>query len=416
MEQMPDKSTKADEELFTLALGLTPPWAVTKIAFEGSPGELHLYLDFVKGSVFPCPVCSRLCHVYDSDEATWRHLNFFQYKCYLHARKPRVECPDHKVLTVGVPWSRPDSGFSLLFEALAMMLVRQMPVAAAGRIVGEHDTRLWRIINYYVAKSRAREDFSNVSRVGTDETASRRGHKYVSLFADVEKSKVIFATEGKDSATVKAFRDDFKAHQGKPENVTEFVIDMSPAFIAGVTEHFSGAAITFDRFHVIKLANEALDEVRRQEQTGRPELKHSRYVWLKNQANHTVGQAAIFTELSQTKLKTARGYRIKLALQEFYQQPVELAEPYLKKWYYWATHSRLQPFIELANTIKTHWDGVLRYATSKLTTGVLEGINSLVQAAKARARGYRNSRNFISMIYLIAGKLDFSWLLTPTHS
>jgi len=273
---------------------------------------------------------------------------------------------------------------------------------------------LWRIINYYVAKSRAKEDFSAVSRVGTDETARRRGHNYVSLFADMDRAKVLFATEGKGSATIKAFRNDFEAHQGKPENVAEFVIDMSPAFISGVTEQFSGASITYDRFHVIKLANEALDEVRRQEQIKRPELKHSRYVWLKNQANHTVGQAALFAELSQTNLKTARGYRIKLALQEFYHQPVELAGPYLKKWYYWATHCRLQPFIELANTIKTHWDGVLRYATSKLTTGVLEGINSLVQAAKARARGYRNSNNFISMIYLIAGKLDFSWL-TPTH-
>jgi transposase len=323
---------------------------------------------------------------------------------------PRVQCDDCGILTVKVPWARPGSGFTLLFEALAMMMMKAMPVRVTARIVGEHDTRLWRVLAHYVLQARAKLDLSSLQAVGLDETASRRGHNYVSLFADLDQHQVIFATEGKDAGTIEAFKADLILHGGDPKAVEEFCCDMSPAYISGITEHFPHAELTFDKYHVLKIINEAVDEVRRQEQRERPELSGSRYAWLTNPENQTRAQAARIRELlvSQRNLKTARAYHIRLNFQEFWEQTSGQAEAFLKGWYFWATHSRLEPIIEAAATIKRHWHGVLRWFKSRINNGVLEGINSLVQAAKARARGYRTTRNLIMMIYLIAGKLEFN--------
>ena len=307
-----------------------------------------------------------------------------------------------------MPWARPDTGFTLLFEAFVMQLAKVMTVTAAGRIVGEHDTRLWRIINYYVDLARSQADHSGVSQVGIDETSARRGHSYVSLFVDMKERKVLFVTPGKDSATVAAFAEDLKAHQGNPASITEASIDMSPAFIKGVTTQLPNASITFDKFHVVGLINDAVDEVRRLERKDHPELTGSRYIWLKNQDNLTEAQKnqLVTFNLPRSHLKTAKAYQIRLAFQDLYNQPAEDAKAYLNKWFYWATHSRIPAIIDAARSVRRHQDGILRWFTSNLNNGILEGINSLVQAAKAKARGYRSTRNLSSIIYLIAGKLD----------
>ena len=182
------------EQLFTMALGLEKPWYVSRIEFDPSEQRIDLYLDFKRGSKFCCPGCGKETPVYDSEEHTWRHLNFFQYKAYLHARQPRTNCPDCGVLTVQVPWARPKSDFTLLFEALILTLARQMPVLAIAKLVGEHDTRLWRVLRAYVDKARAEADFSGVTDIGVDETSCRKGHHYISLFVDVKQSRVLFAT------------------------------------------------------------------------------------------------------------------------------------------------------------------------------------------------------------------------------
>ena len=185
---------------------------------------------------------------------------------------------------------------------------------------------------------------------------------------------------------------------------------MAPAFITGTEKNFPHAQITFDKFHVLKILNEAVDEVRRQEQRLVPELKKTRYIWLKNPRNLKPYQSTILEELNVKKLnlKTVRAYHIRLNFQELWNQTSRDAETFLKKWYFWATHSHLEPIKEAAYTIKRHWDGVLRWFKSKINNGILEGINSLVQAAKAKARGYRTTKNLITMIYLIAGKLNFN--------
>jgi len=396
-----------DTDLMQLALGLTPPWLVTSSTFSVEEKRLDIRIDFPTGSAFACPVCGASgCKGYDTDDFSWRHLNFFQHEAYLHARVPRVQCPTCGVKRVNVPWARPGSGFTLLFEALIMTLVKFMPVQSAAQIVGEHDTRLWRVLHHYVDDARERADYSDVAKLALDETAARRGHNYVTLFVDLFMRRVLFVTPGKDAATVEAFAKDLLAHGGKPETITEVCQDMSPAFAAGVGAHLPNASITYDKFHVIKLINEAVDKVRRAEQKDRPELKKTRYLWLKNHDNLKKEQQEKLSGLSSLKLKTARAMHIRMSFQDFYDHPPEAAEIYLKKWYFWATHSRLQPIIDVARTIKRHWDGILRWFQSGIANGLIEGINSLVQAAKAKARGYRSTRNLAAIIYLVAGKLE----------
>ena len=399
-----------DTELFQLALGLTSPWHVVSCEFDLDKRRLDVEIDFPRGSVFACPSCGREgCSAYDTERYEWRHLNFFQHEAYLAARVPRVNCGDCGIKTMEVPWARSGSGFTLLFEALIMMMAKAMPVKSIADIVKEHDTRLWRVLNHYVHESRQGADFSAVTEIGVDETSSKRGHNYVSLFVDMKSSQVLFATEGKDASTLERFKTDLEAHHGDPSNIREVCCDMSPAFISGVEKHFPEAHLTFDKFHVLKILNEAVDEVRRQEQQSRPELKRTRYIWLKNPENLKENQATTLETLQVKKLnlKTARAYHIRLNFQEFWNQPLQEAETFLKRWYFWATHSRLEPIKEAAYTMKRHWDGILRWFTSRINNGILEGINSLIQAAKAKARGYRTMKNLITMIYLIGGKLEF---------
>jgi transposase len=409
------------KDLFRVALGLGEPWQVVKIEFSPEGNQLDLWLDFPRGGTFACPVCGRVdCGVYDTAERKWRHLNFFQYKTLLHARQPRIECPDHGVKTVEVPWARRGVGFTVLMEAFILALVQNgMTPNQVGRMIGEYDTRVWRVLQHYVEQARDEADFSEVTAIGVDETSRKRGHNYISVFMDLDESRVLFVTEGRDAATVEAFREDLEAHGGQAEQIAEACLDMSPSYISGLESQFPTTELTFDQFHLMKIVNEAVDEVRRAERADRPELKGTRYVWLKNQRNHTAKQSELFAALRNGSLKTARACHIKTVFQDIFGcQSVEEAEPMLKAWYFWATHSRLEPMIAAAKTIKRHWNGVLRWFTSRITNGMLEGINSLIQAAKARARGFRSVDYLITMIYLLVGKLDFQLpaVIPVTHT
>jgi transposase len=411
----------SEERLFALALGLSAPWRVERTEFDPDAGRLDLYLDFERGARFPCPQpgCSqKSCRVHDTEDKTWRHLDFFQHKAFLHARTPRSDCPEHGVHLVAVPWARPGSGFTLLFEALLITFAKAMPVKAIAKHVREQDTRIWRVLQAFVGRERAKLNYSGVRRVGMDETAAARGQDYVSIFMDLDADKrVLFATPGRDGATVAAFAADLVEHGGDPLAVTDTSSDMSASFIAGIRENLPNATMTFDRYHIASHLGTAVDQVRRAEARIAPELHKTRWIWLKNRANLDAGQQRLLNWLTRpsSQLKTARAHRWREDFQAFYAQDPSDAEDYLRRWCNGAMRSRLQPLKDFVALVRTHWTGILAWHRSHVTNGLLEGTNSLVQAAKARARGYRNKDYMITIIYLIGAKLPVP-SLRVTHA
>jgi transposase len=355
--------------VFATALGVTPPWEVTETTLSVAEKRFDIRVDFARGGKFTCPGCGQPISASDTSEQTWRQLNFFQYAAYVTARVPRLDCRNCGVKQVEAPWARPGSGFTLLFEALVMALARQMPVNAVAELVNEPDRRLWRVVHHYLAEARARQDYAPVRRLGIDETASRRGHNYISVFVDLEAKRVLFGTPGKDGATVGAFAEDLRAQGGAGERIEQVACDLSPAFIKGVGEQWPQAEMTFDRFHLQKLVNEAVDEVRREEARSVEGLKRTRYCWLKNPEKLPPEEQARIGELRRRNLKTSRAYQLKLTFEELFDEPDrDSGESFLRRWHFWARQSRLEPMIKAAQTIKAHWDGVLNWFESHLRT------------------------------------------------
>jgi transposase len=399
-----------DLDLFGRALGLEEPWEVVDVRFDAERRRLDLRIDFRKGSRFACPECGAAgCKVHDTEPHTWRHMNFFQHEAYLTARVPRVICPEHGVKQVQVPWARERSDFTLLFEALVMVLAKEMPVKALAGLVGEEDKRIWRIVHYYVDQAVEAQDLSGMEELGIDDTSFRKGQSYVSVFADLgeDERRAVFVADGRGQETVEQFAGFLAGHGGDPEKICEVCQDMSGAYLAGVREHMPRAEVTFDRFHVKQKLSEAIDEVRRAEAKEHKELlKNTRYLWLKRPAHLTSKQQDWLDQLLQQPLQTARAYEHALRFDDFYELDADAAEEYLRRWIEEVRGTGIAALIKFCETLEAHWDGVIRWHHSRVNNGLLEGLNSLIQAAKRRARGYRTARNYKTMIYLVAGKLQ----------
>lgn len=311
--------------LFAQALGLTNPWQVVDLKFSKEDGRLDLWLDFVKGAKFPCS-CGETVEgeVHDTQERTWRHLNFFQYETYLHARVPRVRCGTCGVEQVEVPWARPGSGFTLLFELLVLSLAREMSVAAVAEMTAVHANRLWRILDHYVERARRAVDLSGFHQLGIDEFSLRKGHVYMTSFSDLGASRVIFLGEGRKKGVVGAFVKDLESRGVDPGQIDVVCCDMWDPYLNGIGKLLNNARVVFDWFHVMNQINKALEAVRREEQRDNGVLKKSRFLWLKNPKNLTARQEARLRALKRLDLKTARAYQIKLALARFW----EMSDPF----------------------------------------------------------------------------------------
>lgn len=403
------------KQLFEAALNIQEPWFIKDIQFDPEKKRLDIHIDFHKGSAFHYESQKDNINgdfkAYDTQLKQWRHLNFFEHECYLQARVPRVKINENNIRLIEPPWSGLRNGFTMLFEALVLQLASHMPVHTVSKIIHESDYKIWSLLECYVNAALAHNDYSQLTAVGMDETSQRKGHDYITLFVDMIQKRTIFITEGKDHETVKAFVDDVKAHNGDPELIKDVSCDMSPAFIRGVEDYLPDANITFDRFHIMKILNKAVDEVRKQEVRTQLILKGHKYIFLKNESNLTGKQRQTRKDLSISKLnlKSIRALHIRENFQEIYKaESFQEFEALLKKWYFWATHSRLEPIKQAAHSIRNHWDGVLQWKKSQMDNGLLEGLNSLIQAAKAKARGFRNTRYFKIIAFLVTGKLNFA--------
>jgi transposase len=394
-----------------MALGLQAPWQVEEISFssdEAKGKELHLHIGFPVGSRFPDET-GEVCPVHDTVDREWQHLNFFEHHCFLHCAVPRIKKSDGKVVTVIVPWARPGSGFTLMFEAFAMALIeREMPVNRVAEILGVNPQRVWTVFNHWVRKARQSDDPSTITRLGVDETSAKKGHAYVTLGVDMDASRVIHVCEGKGKATLRSIQQHLESKGVSAEQITQLSMDLSPSFIAGAAASFPSAAITFDRFHVVKLLNEAMDKVRKAERKEHDELKGHKYTFLKNRKNLSEKKEKSLAEMIQLYPTLGEAYRLKVLFNDLWGMPDKLAATaFLTQWCNEVEAAKIPFFTTFAKTVKAHWSGIIHFVESHITNGILEGINSKVQLAKRRARGYRNINNFINMIHFLCGKLTF---------
>jgi len=396
------------KDLFAMALGLQKPWFVEQAELDRENHRLTLTLDFEVGARLPCATCGEACPTHDTVESRWRHLNFFQFVTELVARVPRTKCSRDGVHVAAVPWARHGSGFTLLFEALVMLMGQEgMTTNAMSRVLDEHDTRLWRVLHHYVDEGRARADHSGVIAFGLDETSRAKGHDYVTTFVDPVARRVLLVAEGRSSETVAQFKTDLELHGGDASRVEHVSLDMSAAFQKGVAESFPRAKMTFDKFHVIKLANDVVDQVRRAESKSTPQLKNTRYAWLRNAPDLSDAERSSIARAQRVATRTATAYRIKVRLQELYKLARGAAALEIVKLYDSAIRCKPPQVKRLGRTIREHCQGILSHWDSGLTNGLLEGLNSLIQAAKARARGFRSFRKMQTVIYLLLGRLNF---------
>jgi len=404
-------------DVLALGLGVTPPWKLVgqRLDTTMQPNQLHLEVADARGGLFPCPACGKLCKAHDFAEFTWRHLNFFQHHCYVTAKVPRTDCREHGVLRINVPWAREGSRFTLLFEQVAIMLVREMPVLAAARIIGITDQRLWRIIEHYVTKAVESIDLTRVKAIGLDETAAKRGQTYVTVFIDLDRKQkpVVFVTPGRGKDTVARFKAFLAEHGGAPSRIVEVVCDMSGAFIAAVGETFENAAITVDWFHVVQMFTKAVDDVRRAEAKHSKLPKTLRWAILKRADGRlTNAQADALAELEASDLFTAIAWRIKEKLR--WVRKAESVQAARWRITHFLRHAGqlladdpiLEPVRKALTSFEKHLERILQRWSSSHSNARLEGLNGLFQAARARARGYRNTTTFATMIYLIAAPLE----------
>jgi len=386
-----------NNDLFQAALGLSQPWFVDGI-------------DFDKGSRFPCEGVTGEHPVHDTRTKRYRHLNFFQHECQLQVRVPRIKLPDGRVVQIDPPWAGKLSGFTLLFEALVVAFCREMPFAAVARLVGLSWHRVHAICKRYVELAAERLDLSELNGLAIDETSRAKGHDYITVVADAVKRRVVFVTEGRGADTVGRFAEDLADHGGDPEKIETVSIDMSPAHIRGVGDRLPNAQITFDKFHIVAHASAAVDRMRRIEQRTDPALKGLRWPLLKDRDKLGAAQRADLDALVARVVskRTARAWVYREQLREILdRKQINVMRQFLHQWCTNVNRSKVEPMKAVARMIRGHMEGIVAWARTRQTNGFIEALNGLFQAAKRKARGYRCASTLRTVIFLIAGKLDF---------
>ena len=408
------------EQTFHELLGLGESWRVVRTEYEEQENTLVICVEETAELwVEESRRCGQGVTCYDHVEPMqWRHLNVFNKECVIVSALPRGQRQeDGTIYRVTPPWEGRSKHFTKEFEALALTLMREMPVKKAGEILGETDQRMWPMLHAHVGAARARSDWSEVVWVGADEMNRKKGHNYITVLADLVGKRVLFGVEGKDAGVWEAFGHELAAHNGHPKAVTQVAIDMSAAYQKGVREHFGNARLVFDKFHVVQAANEGVEAVRRleshQSQEKREALAKSQWIFRKNPKNHTDREVDRVNQMDWKHLMTVTAYQMRLILQDLYElRDVGQARRDFQTWCDWVRETAakkgnqlLQPMVKVAEMVERHLEGILGHWKEGLTTAYLEGLNSLFSATKRKARGYRTTKNLLTMLYFVAGKL-----------
>ena len=402
-----------DTALYQYLLGLQSPWMVSRVNLDVKGQQVDVWAEHPEDAAWACPHCAKTLPLYDhAEERAWRHLDSCQFQTYLHARIPRVACSEHGVGQVLVPWAAPRSRFTLLFERLAIDVLRQCDVSGATRILRISWDAAWGLMERAVTRGRHRKTRTVVRRIGVDETATAKGHRYLTLVCDLEEGTVEHIAEDRKQESLEGYYAGLAQEQ--LDGIEAVAMDMWEPYLQATRARVPDAAekIVFDRFHVMGHVAKAVDTVRKQEHrermaSGDDTLKGSKYLWLYSRENVPARRRDEFNALMRQALKVGRAWAIKEALRRLwhYVSPAS-GWKFWKRWYFWATHSRLTPIRKAARTVRGHIDNILTYYQHPVTNAMSEGLNSQIQKIKSMACGFRNTQNFKTAIYFHCGGLD----------
>lgn len=401
-----------DRQLYEQILGIGSPWSVERVELKLEAGEVHVVLRHGKAE-WTCAECGRVCPLHDHEpERTWRHLDTCQYQTLLQASVPRTDCSEHGVKTVRVTWAESSSRFTVLFERLAIDWMQEAGRSAVARRMGISWDQADRIMQRAVTRGLARRKQEVVPHLGVDEKSFQKRHEYVTLVCDLDKGHVLYVGDDRKRETLDAFYESLS--QTQREGIEAVAMDMWDPYVSSTKEHVPDAEkkIVFDKFHIAKHLNEAVDKVRRSEHKqlralGDERLKGSKYRWLKNPQHFTFRDWREFRVLRKSKLRTARSWSLKetaMHLWEYRRQSV--AKRFFHRWYNWAIRSRLEPMKKVARMLKRRLVNVLTYIEHRITNAQSESLNSKIQWIKYTAHGFRSRKGFRRAIYFHCGGLD----------
>lgn len=408
-----------DTTLYQHLLGIVHPWTVSRVELDTEKQRVDVWVEHPKGLKWPCPECEAEGTLHDhAEERVWRHLDSCQFQTFLHAKPPRVHCPEHGVRQVKLPWAEPKARFTLLFERFAIEVLMQTHIQAARKILRISWDEAWHILHRAVERGLRRKPDRIISQYGVDEKSAGRGQDYVTIICDLEEGTVEEVTEENTKESFTVYLDQLSDEQ--IDGIEAVSMDMSKAYIHAALDRLPEGEkkIVFDRFHLMGRMGKAVDEVRRQEHAilskdGESPLTGSRFIWLYSRENLPQKHWEQFYRMRACDLKTARAWAIKENLRNFWKYKTRTwAERFWKKWYFWATHSRLEPVKKAAKTFKEHLYGIMNYVQHRITNASVEGINSKIETMWKAACGFRNKKRFRTAILFHLGGLD---LLPSTH-
>jgi len=403
-----------DTALYEHLLGLKTPWSVKSVDLSLADQRVVVEVVLKTGQVWTDPTDStKRAHINGWTERQWRHLDTCQFETLIKARVPQLKYSDGTVEELAVPWAERYSRVTLLMEAFVVKLLQACPTTQG---VCELTRLAWSTVNNImvsaVERGMLRRSEEDVPYLGLDEKSSERGHTYVSILTDIDRSRVLDLVPERKLEAAKSLLETLSPAQRA--SVKAVAMDMWPAFMSAVQTCLPQADIVHDRFHVSKYLGEAVDTVRRQEHrslalAGTSPLTGSKWAWLKNYADGRSSEAVSFRALNQLNLKTSRAWRIKETFTQFWcYHYTGAAQRFFDAWSNNAMRSRLEPIKKVVKMLRRHLTGLLNYSEHRINNACAEGFNSAIQLIKANARGFRNFTNYRARILFHCGKLDMS--------
>lgn len=411
-----------NKELYAAILGVRAPWLVTQVDVNAKQECVTVTIESRPDTQHTCPTCGKACPGYDTRPRSWRHLDTCQFKTLLVAEVPRVKCSEHGVLQIAIPWAEPGSGFTALMESLVIDWLREASTSAVARRMRLSWDEIDGVMQRAVRRGLERRTLESITHLGVDETSFQKRHEYVTVVHDLKRSCVLYVADDRKRESLDGFWGLLSTQQLR--EIEAVAMDMSAAYERSTIEHVDNARskICFDRFHVAKILNEAVDTVRKQENRelaaqGAQVPKRTKFLWMQNPENMTPVRRRMFDLLRDSALKAGRAWAIKDAARWLWSYVCRgWAEKAWTRWIGWAMRSRLEPMKYVARTIRNHLWGIVNAIVLNVTNAAAESQNAKIQWIKKQACGFRNRERFRNAIYFHLGGLDLYPAPISTHT